>query len=377
MSESAIPTHLLKARTFPLRCERGYVPPYPTYTSRFANKDGGIVMCILGSQHEKPGENNALWSIDEHPSSTQEDNCATDAARERMTGFFSNTSEKCQPKHYELATQTGPTGVYEQCVVGYWDTKTAYEEWKVSSGVGQWWARLDPKQENHGWYLEVFYIPQERFENAFTDPNVPEGAGHLQESVSAAIQEHGYWGSMRDRLPISQTDPLHGEAVNSSSFSTINSRTRRIRVPGKKNLAVIRSGQDWSGAPEEEQQLYTKTMYPVLRQGMDFLRDSGRQVGCYSCRFMEGQDRTRSDTGYADAQKTFGLAYFADLGALEAWSRDHETHRRIYGGFFRYSKALQNNIALRFFHEVFVLKPEQQFFEYIGCTAETGMLASF
>lgn len=330
-------------------------------------------MCILGSQHEKPEETKSLWSIDEQPSFSQEDKCATTAAREQITGFFTNTPERSRPRHYELATQTGPTGVYEQCMIAYWDTKTAYEEWTVSSGVGQWWARLDPRLESHGWYLEVFCIPQERFENAFTDPKAPEGAGHLQESVSAEIKEHGYWGSMRDRLPISQTDPLHGEAMDSSSFSTTNTKARRIRVLGKKNLAVIRSGQDWSGAPEEEQLLYAETMYPVLRQGMDFLRDSGREVGCYSCRFMEGQGRTR---GYADAQKTFGLAYFADLGALEAWSREHETHRRIYGGFFGYAKALQNNLSLRFFHEVFVLKPEQQFFEYIGCTAGTGMLAS-
>jgi hypothetical protein len=334
-------------------------------------------MFILGSQHENLEETRSLWPIDEHPSSHPETSCTTDSALERMTGFVKKTSERSQPRHYELATQTGTTGVCEQCIIAYWDTKTAYDEWKVSSGFGQWWARLDPRVENHGWYLEVFCIPKERFENAFTDPKVPEGAGHLQESVSAAIREHGYWGSMRDRLPISQTNPLHGEAADSSGCSTINSRVRRIRVPGKKNLAVIRSGQDWSGAPDEEQQLYTETMYPVLRQGMDFLRDSGRQVGCYSCRFMEGQDGTRLDTGNTGTQKTFGLAYFADLGALEAWSRDHETHKRIYGGFFRYAKALRNNISLRFFHEVFVLEPEQQFFEYVGCNAETGMLASF
>jgi hypothetical protein len=31
-------------------------------------------------------------------------------------------------------------------------------------------------------------------------------------------------------------------------------------------------------------------------------------------------------------------------------------------------------MCLRLFHEVYVLEPDQQSFEYIGCHAETGML---
>jgi len=33
-------------------------------------------------------------------------------------------------------------------------------------------------------------------------------------------------------------------------------------------------------------------------------------------------------------------------------------------------------VTLRVFHEVMVLRPEQQYFEYVGCHAGTGMLVA-
>ncbi|TKA67830.1 hypothetical protein B0A55_09196, partial [Friedmanniomyces simplex] len=68
-----------------------------------------------------------------------------------------------------------------------------------------------------------------------------------------------------------------------------------------------------------------------------------------------------------DTDKTFGLAYFDDLSSLEGWSKHHKTHLDIFGGFLKYAGELQGNVSLRLFHEVLVLEPEQQFFEYVGC----------
>jgi hypothetical protein len=94
-------------------------------------------------------------------------------------------------------------------------------------------------------------------------------------------------------------------------------------------------------------------------------------VGCLSNRFMDVIDP--SDPSNA-TDKTFGLGYFDNLASLEGWSKQHKTHLDIFGRFGRYAGELQNNVTLRVFHEVMVLQPDQQFFEYIGCHANTGLL---
>lgn len=106
---------------------------------------------------------------------------------------------------------------------------------------------------------------------------------------------------------------------------------------------------------------------------MNFLRDRGPETGCYSCRFME---IVNPKTGKKDLDRTFGLGYFDELASLERWSREHPTHLDIFGGFLRYVRKLEGNITLHLFHEVLVLKPEQQFFEYVGCHPATGMLTA-
>lgn len=53
-------------------------------------------------------------------------------------------------------------------------------------------------------------------------------------------------------------------------------------VQGHDNIALIRSGQDWKDAESEERSLYLEEILPTLQQGMDFLRDNGESVGCYS-----------------------------------------------------------------------------------------------
>jgi hypothetical protein len=68
--------------------------------------------------------------------------------------------------------------------------------------------------------------------------------------------------------------------------------------------------------------------------------------------------------------------YFDDLSSLERWSKSHQTHIDIFGGVLRYAKKLDNVLGLRLFHEVLVLEPSQQFFEYVGCHGETSMLGS-
>ena len=196
----------------------------------------------------------------------------------------------------------------------------------------------------------------------------------MRESISGPIQEHVYWGSMRDRLPISQVDSLDNQAayIPCGELSSKRREARqRVRISGTRNLAVIRSGQDWSATIPEERNLYLDSMHPTLAKGMQYLRDNGDEVGCISCRFMDIVDPVNPQ---AKKDRTFGLAYFDCLGSLESWSKSHPTHIAIFGEFAKYAKKLGDKMSLRLFHEVLVLEPEQQLFEYINCHRRTGML---
>ena len=351
--ESAIPPHLQVPRTCPMRLPADYEPAFPAYCARLSPATRDVVMTIVGAQHA-------------------DQNAATEAhALAKIMSYIKQEPGLNSPKHWDMASVTDAQGFYNECVIAYWDDKATFEAWRSSSGFKDWWQSLDADTEQHGWWLEVLLPSIDRVETVYSDLNEPEGHGHMREKLSSAIQEHVYWGSMRDRLPASQTDELVGEKAVTPDLPTDTTKAR-VRIPGKQNLCIIRSGQDWSKTNPEERKLYLDTMHPVLIKGMTFLRDNGDDVGCYSCRFMDIVDQKSMKSG--DTDQTFGLAYFDDIANLEKWSREHQTHLNIFGGFLQYVKKLNFNVTLHLYHEVFVLKPEQQIFEYVGCHAKTGMM---
>lgn len=355
--ESAVPKHLQVPRTCPKRMPADYQPAFPAFCARFSPDVQKIVMAVFGAQHRSISE-------------------AEDAkALTKILSFVNEPNAKAQqPKHYDLASVKDAQGLYNECVVAYWDDPSTYESWRKSSGFEKWWTGLDPEKERHGWFQEIFLPTVDRAETLYSSsqPGVkdPEGHGVMSETLSGMIQEHVYWGSMRDRLPISQTDELVGEKAVDPEDEGYPPKSR-IRVAGKQNLCLIRSGQDWSKTKPAERKLYTETMHPVLAEGMNFLRDHGEEVGCYSCRLMDVLDPKTMETG---TEKTFGLAYFDDIASLEDWSKEHKTHLNIFHGFLQYVQKLNFDVTLHLYHEVYVLKPEQQILEYVACQPGTGML---
>lgn len=353
--EPAIPEHLRTERTIPSKLPPDYQPPFPAYSARFSEDVRDLVMAIIGVQHsETKGP-------------------MTDDFK-RIVEFVEKSPKECRPRYWEAASVTDTRGYSNEVAIVYWRSIQDFASWRGDSGFDEWWQSLEAGGEC-GWFLEAFLPSVDRFETVFSDDVVPEGAAHMREKSSGQIAEHVYWGSMRDRMPASQTDPLSGEkrSSNGATNDSGDMKTKRVRVQGKQNLAIIRSGQDWSNTTPHEREKYLETMHPVLIRGMDFLRDEGEEVGCFSCRFMDVVDKSSPGT---TTDKTFGLAYFDDLASLEGWSKQHKTHLDIFGRFLQYAQELQGNVSLRLFHEVMVLKPEQQVLEYVGCHDKTGMLAA-
>jgi hypothetical protein len=296
----------------------------------------------------------------------------SDEDRKKLISFMSQRVGEVTPQHWDLAAVVDKEGYRNIAAIAYWKSVSEHNTWIDKSGFGDFWKDLQPAG-GIGWFMEVFSPSMDRLETVFSDNNVPEGIAHMRESVSGPLQEHVYWGSMRDRLPASQTDALDGDQMSlSEEDKVLDAESKRIRVAGRNNLAMIRSGQDWSNTNSHERELYLKTMHPVLIKGMEFLTHEGSAFGCFSNRFME----VVNIDGSEPTDKTFGLGYFDDMASLEGWSKQHKTHLDIFGRFIQYAAELQNNVQLKLFHEVMVLQPEQQFFEYVGCHPDTGMLAS-
>jgi len=102
---------------------------------------------------------------------------------------------------------------------------------------------------------------------------------------------------------------------------------------------------------------------------MRYLSDGDLEIGCYDCRYVDVVVETRQP-----AERTFGLAYFRELGDMEKWAESHPTHVEIFGRFMVAVQRLEFNLKLRLYHEVTIAAPDEQFFEYVNCHDATGLL---
>ncbi|RMR02033.1 phenylacetaldoxime dehydratase family protein [Pseudomonas syringae group genomosp. 3] len=340
---SAIPDHLRTPRTLNSNVPEGYQPPFPAWSARFDPLAGQVVMAYFGIQALHP-----VGLPDLAP----------------ITQYFVAGSG---PQYWDSARCVDANGLHTCIAIAYWRDVDAFYQWRNDSGFNQWWQ--DPARETGpiGWFLEVVCPSAERFETLFSAPGTPEGVAHLATHMSEPILEHAYWGSSRDRIPLAQTDAL----IGSSPTSEASQRPGRVRVSGRDNLCLIRSGQDWSSTTGQERDLYLNDIQPVLQTGMTFLRDEGATVGCLNCRFMQALD---SETG-EPVEKSFGLAWFDDLANLERWAKTHPTHVAIFGGFMQYVQTLNFQVQLRLYHEIAVIPSEAQYFEYLNCHPGSGLLS--
>ncbi|MBV9161951.1 MAG: phenylacetaldoxime dehydratase family protein [Pseudonocardiales bacterium] len=115
--------------------------------------------------------------------------------------------------------------------------------------------------------------------------------------------------------------------------------------------------------------MYLEDVEPVLRAGMDFLRDDGLEIGCYANRYL----RVTTDDG-VETDKSFGMSWWRSLEDLETWSESHPTHVAIFRAALKYLSTMGLDARLRLYHEVTVTEAGQQDFRYLGCHDRTGML---
>jgi aldoxime dehydratase len=343
--ESAIDKHLKCPRTLSRRVPDEYQPPFPMWVARADEQLEQVVMGYWGVQYR--GEDQR------------------EAALNAMRHIAASLSLLDGPLSHDLTHHTDNSGYDNLMIVGYWKDPAAYCRWLRTPEVIEWWSSEDRVSDGLGYFREIVAPRAEQFETLYGFRDELPGVGAVMDTISDDIEEHGYWGSMRDRFPISQTDWI----APSGELTVIAgdpAKGGRVVVQGHDNIALIRSGQDWAEAGDEERSLYLNEILPTLQAGMDFLRDSGKDLGCYSNRFVNYIDLDGNLLNLS-----YNIGHWRSLEKLERWAESHPTHLRIFVTFFRVATSLSK---LRLYHEVSVSDAKDQVFEYINCHPQTGML---
>ncbi|VVQ13047.1 Phenylacetaldoxime dehydratase [Pseudomonas fluorescens] len=343
--ESAIDKHLKCPRTLSRRVPDEYQPPFPMWVGRADERLEQVVMGYWGVQYR--GEDQR------------------EVALHAMRHIAASLSLPDGPLSHDLTHHADNSGYDNLMIVGYWKDPAAYCRWLRTPEVIEWWSSQDRLSDGLGYFREIVAPRTEQFETLYGFRDELPGVGAVMDTISDDIEEHGYWGSMRDRFPISQTDWM----APSGELTVIAgdpAKGGRVVVQGHDNIALIRSGQDWADAGEEERSLYLNEILPTLQAGMDFLRDSGKDLGCYSNRFVNYIDL---DGNFLNL--SYNIGHWRSLEKLERWAESHPTHLRIFVTFFRVATSLSK---LRLYHEVSVSDAKDQVFEYINCHPQTGML---
>jgi aldoxime dehydratase len=337
--ESAIPQNLEMQRTRHKRVPDDYQPPYPSFVARYKPAVSRVVMAYFGVQYR-----------------------GAVPVAEALADIGGRFTAEGGPLHWDRAQYVDQAGYTNVVSVAYWDDVARFDAWFAPARE----AWTGKQRDGIGTFIEVLRPSVARHETLFSSLGRPEGVAVIAEGMSGEVQEHAYWGGMRDRIPLSQTD-----AMTPGGAPELVRDGARLRVKAHDNLCLIRSGQDWSDTEASERKLYLDDVEPVLREGMDFLRDDGLGIGCYANRYM----RVLSADGSA-SEKSYGQSWWKSLAALERWAESHPTHVRIFGAAMKYLSALGPSAKLRLYHEVTVATADEQFFEYLNCHPKTGMLAS-
>jgi aldoxime dehydratase len=339
--ESAIPSHLKVERTRHRRVPDDYQPPYPSFVARHGPAVEKVVMAYFGVQHKG----------DAPPA------CAT--ALSWIADVFATPHG---PRHWDRASYMDEAGYSNVVSVAYWDDQSAFYAWFLAAREGWMGDRRD--FAGLGTFIEVLSPSVGNYETLFSSLGRPEGVATLADGMSGEIEEHAYWGGMRDRIPLSQTS-----AMAPAGTPSLLREGNRVRVKPHENICLIRSGQDWSDTESAERKMYLDDVEPVLRAGMEFLRDEGLAIGCFANRYMTVLDRDGRPT-----EKSYGMSWWKSLAALERWAESHPTHVRIFGAAMKYLSSLGPAAKLRLYHEVTVAPAADQFFEYKDCHERSGML---
>lgn len=340
--ESAIPDHLLCPRQRPARIADGFRPPGRAVVPRFAESVSAVSVAYFGLQHPPPRLTDGAWSA--------------------ATWLIDQLQTADGPGHMDVTEFTDGAGFRNLLWACYWPGR----------GVEPWWQRIGHRWTGDaslfpklGRFAEIFTPTVDRID-ALTDGAALHGLARLAGRTSGPVLEQGYWGAMRDRIALSQTDAMtpHGR------FELL-AEGDLLKVHPPANLCVMRTSQDWSAAGAAERAAYFDELEPTMKAGTDLLQVSGASLGCVCSRYTWPIGGTRENQG-----ASFGMSIWRSLIDLERWAESHPMHQAGHEASVRHAARFGTASQISRYHEVLVPSERQVRFEYRNCHRATGVLTA-
>ena len=283
---------------------KGHVAGAQRYSARLAESTQNIQVLYLGTQ-------------------------AHAVSVEELSAFqtFANSLLSAQdgPDHYDYARYVDPQGVPTFFATAYWTDPAQYQAWASCEQVTSWWTDPAHLSGPLGYFWETFCVSKDYSETiAFTRPI--RGLSACPMHSIHPVDESGYWGAARDRIPASAFDELRGEKTSRIAYGArANTRGQLINLDLPKNTCIIRSGVSWADCGPEQHNSYNINIKPKLDLGMDYLRDNPEATGCLNLRQVDVIDVDGNS-----APEGYSMGHFQSLAHLEKWAHEHPTHLAIY-----------------------------------------------
>ena len=326
---------------------KNHVAGAQRYSARLADSTQKIQVLYLGTQTNEASAENL------------------DSFQSLTTSLFSADDG---PDHFDYASYVDPQGMPTLIATAYWTNPARYQAWASCEQVTSWW--LDPAHLDGplGYFWEAYCVSKDHSETiAFTHPI--RGLSACPQHTIHPVDESGYWGAARDRIPASAYDELTGEKTSPIAHQERpETRGHRINLELPKNTCIIRSGVSWADCGPEQHESYNANIKPKLDLGMDYLRDNPIDSGCLNLRQVDVIDADGNRTAEA-----YSMGHFQSLAHLEKWAHEHPTHLAIYTRALAERTKYQDDLELRTYHEVFVLDQATDF-RYLNCHGKTGLL---
>lgn len=339
-------------RQIPLRRPDGHEPRAPRWALIYTEPVTLLTSDYLGIQVES-------W-----------DSIGVQAFVERLR-VSHQAPHDCAPEAWELLTCTDDAGLLNIIHLAYWRNPTHHEKWLATSALGRWYDGLEAATVAFGAWHEVIQVPVDHAETIYSDPRGQFGLAACRGTQVEPMTINGYFGAARDRLPVSAIDALEVARPQRPPNTYRETRGRRLRAESHHNMAVIRSGQYWAQAGDEQLTDYTESLEPKLTAGMRYLSDHKETTGTLALRILTSLDRDTLEP----RRETSTYAHFQSLADLETWAESHATHHAIYEHAIAKNRQYGSDREVTTWHEVFI-QPSSARSEYVNCDPTTGLLPS-
>jgi aldoxime dehydratase len=280
-------------------------------------------------------------------------------------------SQPAAPIVHDHARFVDQQGLTNHIVALYWIEPADCEAWQRDAVVAGWWNDPARLSEPTGYFRECLTVPLDRQETLYWQ-DYPAALSKAAEVSIYPTPWCGYYGAMRDRIPLAAVDALETAETSLGDPVTRETNGARWQIHTPHNLAVIRSAAFWGDCDAEQHEDFMTKLRSPLETGMNYLRENAGPTGCASLRYQQ----TCDTSGQTEAE-SHALGYFLSLSHLENWAEGHPSHHAIFSAaiarYRKYGKANQ----LRTWHEVYVLPADGQTFEYLNCSPQTGLLPYF